>query len=168
MPGGVYVALSGLRHRAAQLDQLASDIANAGTSGYKSARLTSVASERGSFAGALQSAIDVAPGPTRVDFRAGTVSPTGRDLDFAIEGRGFFVVDTPAGDRFTRNGHFMRSADGTLVTADGFPLQTETEPGEYGSLVLPTGAVSVEPDGTVQAARPPASCASSISMTTRS
>ena len=46
MPGGIYVALSGMRHSAEQLDQIASDIANTSTSGYKSERSTSIASER--------------------------------------------------------------------------------------------------------------------------
>ena len=49
MPGGIYIALSGLRNYAGQLDQLASDIANASTSGYKTQRSASVASERATF-----------------------------------------------------------------------------------------------------------------------
>ncbi|NIV50735.1 MAG: hypothetical protein GWN53_02400, partial [Gammaproteobacteria bacterium] len=49
MPGGIYVALSGLRHHAEQLDQLASDIANASTSGYKTEQSSGVASERPTF-----------------------------------------------------------------------------------------------------------------------
>ena len=149
MPGGIYVALSGLRHQAEQLDQLASDIANASTSGYKSERSSSVASERPSFTGVLQAAIDVAPGETRIDFRPGAIAGTGRDLDFALEGRGFFVVETPEGLRYTRNGHFETLTDGTLVTAEGFAVQSEIGPEEYGPLALPAGPVSLEPDGTV-------------------
>lgn len=99
MAGGAYTALSGLRSRIEQLDRLASDLANVGTAGYKAERLTTVAAERPDFGTVLQSAIDVAPGPGRVDLRSGPLVATGRDLDFAIEGRGFFVVDTPGGPR---------------------------------------------------------------------
>ena len=149
MPGGIYIALSGLRHYTGQLDQLASDIANASTSGYKTQRSASVASERATFSSALQAAIDVAPGETKIDFRPGSVRPTGRDFDFALEGRGFFVVETPDGLQYTRNGHFRVDQEGTLTTADGLIVQGETGDDEYGPLVLPSGVVGVEPDGTV-------------------
>lgn len=147
MAGGAYTALSGLRSRIDQLDRLASDLANVGTAGYKAERLTTVAAERPDFGAVLQSAIDVAPGPGRIDLRSGPLMPTGRDLDFAIEGRGFFVVDTPAGPRYTRNGQFARSADGTLMTADGLPVL-----GESGAPIqLSDGEVKVTPDGTLRA-----------------
>ena len=149
MPGGIYVALSGMRHYAEQLDQIASDIANTSTSGYKSERSTGVASERPSFSKALQAAIDVAPGEKSIDFRSGSINGTGRDLDFALDGRGFFVLETPEGLQYTRNGHFKTTTDGTLVTADGFAVQGEIGADEYGPLVLPGGQVSVEADGTV-------------------
>lgn len=150
MPGGIYVALSGLRHHAEQLDQLASDIANASTSGYKTEHSSSVASERPSFSSALQSAIDVAPGERKIDFTPGRVTGTGRDLDFALESRGFFVVETPDGLQYTRNGHFRVDVDGTVTTADGFVVQGELgNDEEYGPIVLPAGTVGAEPDGTV-------------------
>jgi flagellar basal-body rod protein FlgF len=147
MAGGAYVALSGLRSRIEQLDRLASDLANVGTAGYKSERVTTVTAERPDFGAVLQSAIDVAPGPGRLDLRSGPLVTTGRDLDFAIEGRGFFVVDTPAGPRYTRNGQFTRSTDGTLTTADGMPVQ-----GESGTpMRLPAGAIEAGADGTLRA-----------------
>lgn len=146
MAGGTYAALSGLRTRMEQLDRLASDIANAKTAGYKAERVTLNAAERPDFGRALQSAIDVAPGPGHLDFRPGSMEKTGRDLDFAIEGRGFFVVDTPQGARYTRNGNFQLAADGTVTTADGHAVQTADGP-----LKLPRngGEVSVADDGTV-------------------
>jgi flagellar basal body rod protein FlgG len=145
MAGGAYVALSGLRARADHLDRLASDIANAGTSGYKAERGTTTAAERPAFDRLLQSAIDVAPGPERFDFRNGSIAPTGRDLDVALEGPGFFVVQTDAGLRYTRNGHFERSADGTLVTEDGQAVL-----GEHGPIKLGTGALKIGEDGTIR------------------
>ena len=148
MSSGAYVALSGLRARAEQLDRLASDLANAATSGYKSERSTTSAAERDQdrFNGLLQSAIDVAGGPRAVDFRPGAIQSTGRELDFAIEGRGFFSIETPEGVRYTRNGHFTRRADGMLTTAEGHPVL-----GDKGPLQLPPGggAVTVSGDGQI-------------------
>lgn len=146
MAGGTYAALSGLRTRMEQLDRLASDIANAKTAGYKAERVTANAAERPDFGRTLQAAVDVTPGPGHLDFRPGSMEKTGRDLDFAIEGRGFFVVDTPQGPRYTRNGNFSMTADGTVTTADGHPVQTATGPLKLGRA---GGAVSVADDGTV-------------------
>jgi flagellar basal body rod protein FlgG len=145
MAGGAYVALSGLRARSEHLDRLAADIANAATSGYKSERGTTEAAERLTFDRALESAIDVATGPREFDMRSGAVATTGRDLDFAIRGSGFFVVDTPAGPRYTRNGHFKRRADGVLTTSDGDVVQ-----GENGPITLTAGALSTSEDGTIR------------------
>jgi len=147
MAGGAYTALTGLQARLAQLDRLAADLANVGTAGYKGERGTTATAERRDFAGVLRSAIDTTPSLGHTDFRSGTLEPTGRDLDFAIEGRGFFVVETPAGPRFTRNGHFDRLADGSLVTTDGFAVL-----GEDGPIRLPGGPVTVEPDGSLSGA----------------
>lgn len=145
MAGGAYAALSGLRARIEQLDRLAGDLANAGTSGYKAERTTTVTADRPTFGAVLQSAVDVAAGPGRIDFRPGTIQPTGRELDFALEGRGFFVVDTPEGPRYTRNGQFTRAADGTLTTSDGL-----TVTGRDGPIRLSRGEISVDDDGTVR------------------
>lgn len=146
MAGGTYAALSGLRTRMEQLDRLAADIANAKTAGYKAERVTSNKAERPDFQRTLQSAVDVAPGTGHLDFRPGSYEKTNRDLDFAIEGRGFFVVDTPQGARYTRNGNFSLSADGTVITADGQPVQTVDGPLKVGRS---GGTVSVTEDGTV-------------------
>lgn len=145
MAGGTYAALSGLRTRMEQLDRLAADIANAKTAGYKAERVTTNAAERPDFGKALQAAVDVTPGPGHLDFRPGSLERTGRDLDFAIEGRGFFVIDTPQGPRYTRNGNFSLAADGTVTTADGHPVQSTTGPLKVGR----GGAITVADDGTV-------------------
>ena len=113
MAGSQYIALSGMRARLDQLDRLAADIANVGTAGYKSERSADAQADRPQFNTVLQSAIDVTTGDRRLDVSPGTMAATGRDLDFAIDGNGFFVVETPAGTRYTRNGHFSRSNDGT-------------------------------------------------------
>ena len=59
---------------------------------------------------------------------AGIIHPTGNTLDFALEGKGYFVVETPAGIRYTRNGTFTRSGTGELVTQDGFRVLGQNGP----------------------------------------
>ena len=145
MSSGAYVALSGLRQRSQHLERLASDIANGSTSGYKAERGTTTAAERPAFDRALQSAIDVAQGPGKFDFRNGALAATGRDLDFALEGPGFFVVQTDAGPRYTRNGHFNRAVDGTLTTEDGAVVL-----GESGPIRLGAGPLGIASDGTIR------------------
>jgi flagellar basal body rod protein FlgG len=146
MAGGAYIALSGLRTRIDQLDRVAADIANAGTAGYKSERVTTLAVERPDFGRALQSAVDVVARPGRLDMRSGTLLPTGGELNMALEGPGFFQVETPNGIRLTRNGQFDRRADGTLITADGLPVV-----GEAGPIKIGKGDITVQTDGTVRA-----------------
>jgi flagellar basal-body rod protein FlgF len=143
MAGGIYVALSGMRTRSEQLDRLAADIANSGTAGYKAERSGTAAVNR-PFAAILESAVDAAPLPSKIDFRPGQLATTGRDLDLAVEGPGFFAIQTPAGVRYTRNGHFDLKGDGTLVTGDGMPVL-----GDSGPMKLGNGAVAVLPDGTI-------------------
>ncbi|HEY6507719.1 MAG TPA: flagellar hook basal-body protein [Vicinamibacterales bacterium] len=134
-----------MKARLDDLDRLASDLANVGTSGYKTERTATSASERPSFRAALDSAVDATSGSTRVDLRPGTIGTTGRDLDVAIEGRGFFVVSTPGGERFTRNGSLSRRADGVLTVADGSPVL-----GDAGEIRVGRGSISVEQDGSVR------------------
>jgi flagellar basal-body rod protein FlgF len=143
--GGYYIALTGLRARLDAVDRLASDLANASTVGYKSERATTVESDRPSFDSALQSAIDVTDGPTRVDLRSGSIAPTGRDLDVAIDGSGFFTIETAGGVRYTRDGRFTRRADGVLTTMEGNPVL-----GTGGHIVVPNGPVTVDALGNVR------------------
>ena len=144
MPGGAYSALSGMRTRLDELDRLAADLANVSTVGYKTERSAKRASERDEFATALESAVDVAMAGRKIDFRPGLIASTGRDLDVAIDGSGFFVVQTPAGERYTRNGSFSRRADGTLTTSTGDPVI-----GENGEIRLPNVPISISDSGTM-------------------
>lgn len=151
MSGGAYSAVSGMQSRLAELDRIASDLANVGTAGYKTERTATFASER-DFAALLQSAVDVAAGGTRTDLRPGTITPTGRTLDVAIDGEGFFAIETAEGIRYTRSGNFTRRADGALTTVDGEPVLNA----ERKRITLGTGPLAVEPDGTVLAGEAPA------------
>jgi flagellar basal-body rod protein FlgF len=146
MAGGTYSALSGMQTRLIDLERVASDLANIGTPGYKAERDAKFAATRDRFAAALDSAVDVAPGGSRIDFRPGTLATTGRDLDVAVQGSGFFVIETPLGNRYTRNGSFTRQADGQLTTTDGHPVL-----GEGGPITLGAGPITITQDGTIHA-----------------
>ena len=146
MAGGAYSALSGMQARIAELDRIASDLANISTAGYKSERTATFAAER-DFAAALQSAVDVAGGGTRTDLSPGTITTTGRNLDVAIDGPGFFAVETAHGIRYTRSGNFGRRADGTIVTVEDEPvLDTRNRRIKVGA-----GPLEIDPSGTVYA-----------------
>ncbi len=84
---------------------------------------------------------------TAVDLRPGSMRATGNPLDLAIEGEGFFVVQTPQGEAYTRNGSFTLDPEGRLVTRDGLPVL-----GEGGPVEVPPGQlVEIASDGTVRA-----------------
>ena len=70
------------------------------------------------------------------DFGQGPVHSTGRTLDVALNGSGFLVVDTPNGPRYSRAGALTITRDGTLATADGYPVL-----GDRGPLVVGTGRI---------------------------
>jgi len=147
MSGIQYVALSGLRARIDELDRLASDIANVGTAGYKGEREARAASTRESFDNTLQTAIDTTFGGKRLDTTTGAIAPTGRDLDVAVEGPGFFVVSTANGPRYTRNGHFTINSARQLTADDGALVQ-----GEGGQpITLGNGEARIDGDGSVWA-----------------
>ena len=145
MPGGIYSALSGMQVRLHDLDRVASDLANVGTSGYKSERAATSAAERDRFRQALDAAVDVVGSDRKIDLRPGLVSSTGRDLDAALEGSGFFVIQTPEGTRYTRDGAFVRRGDGILSTRDGNPVI-----GADGEIRLGTGPVNIGEDGAIR------------------
>jgi flagellar basal-body rod protein FlgF/flagellar basal-body rod protein FlgG len=81
---------------------------------------------------------------TRVDLSTGSTEQTGNPFDFAIEGDAFFAVESAKQTLYTRNGNFHRSSNGQLVTAQGDPVL-----GEQGAILVPSGQVSVGPDGTI-------------------
>ena len=88
-----------------------------------------------------------------INFAQGQVSHTGNDLDFAIQGNGFFQVQQPNGQMaYTRDGQFHLSPDKTLVTSSGLPVQ-----GDSGPITFKTGSgpVAINGDGTITQADQP-------------
>ncbi len=125
-------ALIALSHQAAlrrQMDVVANNFANMNTTGYKGERMMFVEhlvpnrDDNGLKGDALAFVRDVA---TARDFSQGRESETGNPLDLAIEGEGFFVVESPSGERYTRNGRFRVDEGGQLITEHGMPVQTSS------------------------------------------
>jgi flagellar basal-body rod protein FlgF len=125
---GLQLAASGMVAEQARQDQLANDLANASTPGYKpdatpqqtfgEVLLANRSGETpvGSLVGG------VALGTPFTEMAAASLQETGEPLDFAIQGEGFFAVRTPQGVRYTRDGQFTTSAQGLLTDANGNPV----------------------------------------------
>jgi flagellar basal-body rod protein FlgF len=150
MNSGLYSAYSGLRANADMLEVLANNLANLNTTGFKGDetffRLYNRAVSESGLPPLDQAINDstVVQG-TVVNFQGGPMTATGRDLDAALEGAGFFVVETPAGARYTRNGHFQVNSQGRLVTSEGFTVM-----GKGGAITLPPGKVSISQNGAIE------------------
>ena len=143
MQRGLYIAASGMLAEQARQDQIANDLANAATPGYKPDRN----SQRAFGALLVRNVRNLAVGEIaagvraerqQTDLRPAPVRDTGEPLDLAVEGEGYFAVQTAQGVRYTRNGAFQAAADGTLADQLGNPVL-----GRGG------GAVRVRPDGGV-------------------
>jgi flagellar basal-body rod protein FlgG len=125
MERGLYIAASGMLAETVRQDQIANDLANSSTPGYKADRASQKSfgqlllanSLTGQPVGSLGLGVQI--GRTVTDLSSGPIRETGEPLDFAIEGTGFFGIQTANGVRYTRNGQFSVSANGTLVTAQG-------------------------------------------------
>lgn len=130
-----------------EMGVVANNIANASTTGFR--REGVVFSE---FVAALDDdpSLSMAHASGRhVDLGQATVSQTGGQFDFAIQGDGFFLIETPQGDRLTRAGSFIPSAEGELVTADGYRL---LDAGGAPVFIPPDAkAVALASDGTLSA-----------------
>jgi flagellar basal body rod protein FlgG len=114
---GIQSSASALRYWERKQEVLSNNLANATTDGFKAERV---------FARLLGTALPVAEAAT--DFRAGSFKETGSQLDLAIQGEGFLVIDTPQGERLARTGSFGRDEAGLLVNAAGQHVLGETGP----------------------------------------
>lgn len=127
---GLYNAASAMMARLSELDTIAHNLANANSPGFRAIRLSFR-----NFGETLLWAISgtnnrpparlplgVTVDQQQLAMRSGALHPTGNPLDVALNGDGWFVVQTPQGVRYTRKGNFTLSRDGTLVTAEGFPV----------------------------------------------
>lgn len=148
MSSGAYTAFLGMRVRQNQMDAISNNIANANSSGFKSehAVFFSIEARRAEGEDAPPSSLrPVGVGSDgTTNFAAGSIRQTNRNLDVAIEGDGFLVVQSPRGERYTRAGALTLDGAGQLVTANG-----DLVAGEGGPLTIPKGEVKIDRDGTV-------------------
>ncbi|MFM5954938.1 MAG: flagellar basal-body rod protein FlgG [Novosphingobium sp.] len=153
----LHVARTGLEAQDARMRVIANNLANIGTTGYKRDRANfatlayqdnRVAGQQSSnetqYATGLNLGTGVQVQSTTSITTQGTLNTTGNSLDMALDGEGYFQVQMPGGKLgYTRAGNFSRSAEGQLVTAQGYPVQP--------AIAIPEDAASITvgPDGTV-------------------
>ncbi|MGA2349359.1 MAG: flagellar hook basal-body protein [Terracidiphilus sp.] len=152
MDSGYYAAMTGLVARTQAMDIAATNLSNAQTPGYRAEQefFRSVLMGPDGQDSQLGKTVNNYGllGGDRLNMSQGALEQTGNPLDLAIEGQGFFQVQTPSGLRYTRDGGFHRTPSGQLVTAAGDPVLSPT-----GQLIpVPPGEVSVGVDGVISVA----------------
>ncbi len=161
MPKALSTAALGMSAQQRSVDNIANNLANVGTTGFKrstiafqdlfyeniaSSKMGSSSSRSSSDGPALQVGHGSRAVATIRNFMQGSVAETGNALDLAISGDGFFQVEMPDGSTaYTRDGNFSRDATGLLVNNSGLPIA--------GQIEVPTDAlsISISADGTVTA-----------------
>jgi flagellar basal-body rod protein FlgF len=159
MADGIYTALTGAVAQQHSLDVIANNVANVTTAGYRADRAVFsefLAGEQRKDVPHVSADGKDPKRPDRFvqvatvshDYTNGNLKLTGNPLDMALNGDGFFVVQTPQGDRLTRAGSFMLQKDGTLSTPEGFPvLGSDDKPIKLTS----NNNIQVGTDGTINA-----------------
>ncbi len=158
----LFSAASGMAAQQMNVDNIAHNLANANTVGFKSRRaqfqdlLYQSVIQPGAAAGqqtvvptGLQLGLGTRPSSNEVIFTQGSFSQTDNPLDLVIQGRGFFQVRRPSGElAYTRAGAFHLDRDGNMVTSDGNPLEP--------AITLPPDAqsITIAQDGTVSYSQP--------------
>ena len=154
------IAATGMSAQQMRVEVISNNLANMSTTGYNARRADFAdlhyqqATRPGTISAAdgtvvpagVQLGLGVRPAAVSVVLAQGPLARTGGDLDLAIEGAGYLEVQLPSGlSAYTRDGSLKRSAEGQVVTADGFPLVPD--------ITIPAGArsIAVNPQGEVWA-----------------
>ncbi|MBO9515599.1 MAG: flagellar basal-body rod protein FlgF [Variovorax sp.] len=144
----LYVAMSGAKQAMEQQASVANNMANVSTTGFRAQinafRAVPVVGEESPTRAFVAA---TTPG---ADFSHGPITDTGRDLDVAVRGDGWLVVQTPTGEAYTRVGNLQVASDGQVTTMGGRPVV-----GDGGALVIPPGStVTIAADGGITAQGP--------------
>jgi len=158
----LYTAASGMMAQEMNLDNVANNLANSSTAGFRRRRVQfedlvyqnlimpgAAASQQTTMVAGLQVGLGTRTAASEVIQLQGDFSQTGNPLDLTIQGQGFFQVLLPDGETaYTRAGSFHLDAQGNLVTQDGDPVQP--------AVTIPPGAtsVTVAQDGTISVTLP--------------
>jgi flagellar basal-body rod protein FlgG len=143
---GIAAAASAMLPRIRAQEVIANNLANASTAGFKRDRVFDQSLSRAEARLAKTTADWQLPQTVGIatDFSAGALERTENPLHAAIDGDGFFVVSTPVGDRYTRNGVFAVSADGVLTTPEG-----QRYAGYSGDIRVSAGDIVISEEGRV-------------------
>ena len=160
---GWYIGSSGMNAQQTRLDAISNNLANADTTGFKrdiavSKSFPELLMRRMGDDGVYETpfgSADVAPIIGKIglgvetnelytDFEQGSFKQTSNHTDMALSGEGFFAVETPSGERYTRNGNFLVGKEGILVTKEGYPVL-----GENGYIQVADDRFTVNQDGMV-------------------
>ena len=162
---GWYTGASGMNAQQNRLDAISNNLANVDTTGYKrdiavSKSFPELLIRRTNADGVYHfqngmGSADAAPvigklglgvetNENYVDFTQGSFRLTNSQTDVALSGEGFYVIDTPNGERYTRNGNFLIGKEGILETKDGYPVL-----GEKGYIYLEDDKINVNEDGII-------------------
>ena len=148
------IAATGMSAQQMRVETISNNLANMTTTGYNARRAefsdlhyqqiahagTVSASDGTVLPTGIQLGLGVRPSSITVQLEQGSLSATGNDLDVAIEGAGYLEVTLPSGESaYTRDGSLKRSAEGVIVTSDGFPVAPE--------IVIPSDASSISING---------------------
>ncbi|AEE17304.1 flagellar basal-body rod protein FlgF [Treponema brennaborense] len=166
MVRGWYIGSSGMNAQQNRLDAISNNLANADTTAYKrdvtvSKSFPELLMRRMNDDGVYRTpfgSADAAPIVGKIglgvetnelytDFEQGSFKQTSSKADMALSGEGFFAVQTPAGERYTRNGNFMIGKEGILETKEGYPVL-----GENGYIRVNDDSFTVNPDGMIYSA----------------
>lgn len=154
----IYTAASGMVVQQKRQENVANNLANAQTAAFKMQDLLVSATGESPMVreqdgdrtviGSMPSGIEI--DDLLTDFSQGLIETSDRDLDFAIEGSGFFNIQYGTDRAFTRNGSLTLDRDGRLVNSQGYALiGTDLSTGENGDVVLPSEDFTIAADGTV-------------------
>jgi flagellar basal-body rod protein FlgG len=158
----LYSAASGMNAQQMNVDNIANNLANANTTGYKMRRTQFqdlvyqnmvqpgvAAGQQTTVPSGLQVGLGTRSAANEIVFTQGSFSETDNPLDLVIQGRGFFQVRQPSGDiAYTRDGSFQLDKDGNVVTSQGNPIEPQ--------ITIPAQAqsITIAQDGTVSYTQP--------------
>jgi flagellar basal-body rod protein FlgG len=158
----LYTAASGMNAQQANIDNVAHNLANVNTTGFKKSRVEfedlvyqqikapgAATSQEAEAPLGLEAGLGSRAVATARNFASGNLRSTGAPLDFAIEGQGFFQVTLTGGETgYTRAGAFHLNGQGQIVTADGYSVEPQ--------ITIPPNAttVTVSKDGIVSVSLP--------------
>jgi flagellar basal-body rod protein FlgG len=158
----LYTAASGMNAQQANIDNVANNLANVNTTGFKKSRVDfedmvyqqikapgSPTSQEAEAALGLESGLGTRAVATVRNFSVGNLRNTNSPLDLAIEGNGFFQISLPGGETgYSRAGALHLNAEGQIVTADGFALEPQI------SIPANAQSITISKDGIVSVSLP--------------